>query len=100
MTILATLLWSFCNLLIAFMHLTSHTGQPYLMYGSAKLQYMFCKVAIGRYFFEKRNILISLDIFLVTAESCSSQLKCLSTIVNNNPKTFNIFYNGNIFSHL
>ena len=80
MTILAALFWSFCSLLIALMPATPHTGQLYLKYGSTKLLYIFCTVTMGRYFLEKRNIPKPRETFFVTAEICSSQLKCLSTI--------------------
>ena len=93
MTILAALFWSFCSLLIAFMPATPHTGQLYLKYGSTKLLYIFCTVTMCRYFLEKRNIPNPRETFFVTAEICSFQLRCLSTIT---PKVLYIFHYANI----
>ena len=91
--ILAALFWSCCSLLIALIPAAPHTGQLYLKCGSTRLLYIFYTVTMGRYFLEKRNIPNPRETFFVTAEICSAQLRCLSTIT---PKVFYIFYHGNI----
>ena len=48
---------------------------------------MFCTVAMGRYFFEKRNTTSPLETFLVTAGKLFVPALVL---INNNPEVFNI----------
>ena len=53
--ILVTLLWSFCNSLIALIPETPYTGQLYLTKGSNEFLSSFCAVAMDIFFLEKRN---------------------------------------------
>ena len=48
---------------------------------------------MGMYPLEKRNIPKPRETLFFAVDICSSQLKCLSTII---PKVLHVFYNGNI----